>query len=255
MPSPFPGMNPYLEQDTVWHDFHESVMPVVRETLAAQVRPHYIVKIDEHIYIHELSAESRLFLGRADVGVARSTGEPRGGVALAAPQGPARVRLPDVDIERISFLEIRDRESGRVITVLELLSPTNQQAGPDRDQYVGKRAHLLHSAVHFIEIDLLRGAPRMPMKDLPPCDYYVMVSRYEQRPDADLWPVGLRERLPVVPVPLERPHPDARLDLQQVLDRVYDAAGYEDYIYRGTPQPALRPEDEPWARQLLPAAS
>jgi hypothetical protein len=246
-------MNPYLEQDTVWHDFHERCCTTIAELITGQVRPHYIVKIDEHVYIHELSAESRLFLGRADVGVRRSTGEPPGGVAVAAPHGPSRVRLPDVDIERISFLEIRDRESGRVVTVLELLSPTNKQAGPDRDQYIGKRAHLLHSAVHFVEIDLLRGGPRMPMKDLPTCDYYVMVSRYEQRPDADLWPIALRDRLPVIPVPLDRPHPHASLDLQQILDRVYDSAGYEDYIYRGRPQPALRPDDEQWSQQLLVA--
>ena len=61
MPSPFPGMNPYLEQEDAWHDFHERFMPLAAERIAAQVDPRYIVKIDEHVYIHELSAEQRRF--------------------------------------------------------------------------------------------------------------------------------------------------------------------------------------------------
>ena len=71
MPSPFPGMNPYLEQDTVWLDFHERFCAVVAELLTSQVRPYYIVKIDEQVYIHELPAESRNLLGRGDVAVIR----------------------------------------------------------------------------------------------------------------------------------------------------------------------------------------
>ena len=71
MPSPFPGMNPYLEQDYVWHDFHEQFIPLCRQLLVPQVRPGYIVRLDEHIYIHELPSEERRFLGRADLGVAR----------------------------------------------------------------------------------------------------------------------------------------------------------------------------------------
>ena len=57
MPSPFPGMNPYLEQDDAWHDFHERFIPLVATLLGGQLRPRYIVKIDEHVYVHELAAE------------------------------------------------------------------------------------------------------------------------------------------------------------------------------------------------------
>lgn len=67
MPSPFPGMNPYLEQEDVWPDFHERFIPWVATLLGGQLRPRYIVKIDEHIYVHELTAESRRWVGRADV--------------------------------------------------------------------------------------------------------------------------------------------------------------------------------------------
>jgi hypothetical protein len=91
----------------------------------------------------------------------------------------------------------------------------------------------------------------MPIGDLPQCDYYVMVSRCEERPRVDLWPIRLRERLPQIPIPLRHDDPDASVDLQPLLDAVYDAAGYEDYIYRGTPQPPLHPEDATWAQERI----
>ncbi len=252
MSSPFPGMNPYLEQETVWHDFHESFMPVARELLTAEVRPHYIVKIDEHVYIHELPDEPRTFMGRGDVTVAQR--DERSVAASAATlQAPSRVRLPAVDLEHLSFLEIRDRQNMRIVTVIELLSPSNKQPGPDREQYVAKRSQLLHSAAHFVEIDLLRGGPRMPMEHLKPCDYYALVSRVDERPQAGVWPMQIADPLPIVPIPLVAPHPDAKLNLKAVLDRVYDAAGYEDYIYLGEPRPPLTAEQNHWARQFVPS--
>ena len=119
-----------------------------------------------------------------------------------------------VDVEHLSFVEIRDRQGRDLVTVIELLSPTNKRPGPDREQYLAKRRQLLASGVHLVEIDLLRGHPRLPLDDLPPCDYYVMVSRAEERPQAGLWPLGLRDPLPPIPVPLRAADPDASLDLQ-----------------------------------------
>jgi hypothetical protein len=251
MPSPFPGMNPYLEQEAVWHDFHERFCPAAAEFLTVQIRPHFIAKIDEHVYIHELPDEARRFIGRADVTVAQP--RPRvGTTSTATLEAPARVQLPAVDIERLSFLEIRDRQTQRIVTIIELLSPSNKQPGPDREQYVAKRSELLHSAVHFVELDLLRGGPRMPMANLPECDYYALVGRIDERPRAGVWPIQLCDPLPVIPIPLMAPHPDARLDLKQVLDRIYDAAGYEDYIYSGAPRPPLPKDDVDWARAWIP---
>jgi hypothetical protein len=92
----------------------------------------------------------------------------------------------------------------------------------------------------------------LPLENLPACDYYVLVSRVEERLDAGLWPIRLRERLPIIPIPLRPPHADAQFDLQEVLHRIYDAAGYEDDIYQGQPQPRLSPEDAAWAQQFVP---
>lgn len=242
-------MNPYLEQDAVWHDFHERFCPAAAELLTAQIRPHFIARIDEHVYIHELPTDKRQFVGRGDVTVAQPL-RPNEIASTATLEAPAQVQLPAVDIARLSFVEICDRQSLRVVTVIELLSPSNKQAGPDREQYLAKRSELLRSAVHFVELDLLRGGPRMPMQDLPDCDYYALVGRVDERPRAGVWPIRLRDPLPVIPIPLALPHPDARLDLKQALDRIYDGAGYEDYIYAGEPRPPLSADDSAWARTM-----
>src|SRR5687767_483427 len=114
MPSPFPGMNPYLEQPSAWHDFHERFCPLVAESITAQVRPHYIVKIDEHVYIHELPGQRRL-LSRGDVAVVRSPRESTSGnAASAVASAPHQVDVVGVDFERLSFIEVRDRDSDRI---------------------------------------------------------------------------------------------------------------------------------------------
>jgi hypothetical protein len=253
MPSPFPGMNPYLERDDVWHDFHQSFIPALRETLAEQVRPKYLVKLEEQLYVHELPAEERRFLGRADLGVSELN--VRGGPAVATAQAsaPAYANLLEVtDVEPHAYIEIRQRQGLELVAVIELLSPSNKQPGGDREQYLAKRHKILSSPTHFVEIDLLRGGPRMPLDGLPSCDYCVMVSRAPERPRVGVWPIGLRESLPTIPIPLKSPDPDATVNLQAILNRVYDAAGYADYIYRSQPRPPLDTESTAWARQFVP---
>jgi hypothetical protein len=244
-------MNPYIEQDTVFHDFHHRFASVVAEMLVPQIRPKYFAKIDVDVYLHEAPAEDRKLLGRPEVYLTERAGSiAQGGTgALAA---PAEALIPAaVDIVRLPYVEIREKDGRAVVTVIELLSPTNKLKLEDRAAYVAKRKKIFRSDAHLIEIDLLRGGARMPMDDLPDCDYYALVSRAEQRPRVGVWPVKLRERLPVIPVPLRAPDADAKLDLQAIVDQVYDVAGYEDYIYEGTPQPPLHPADDAWARELI----
>src|SRR4051794_12007539 len=162
MPSPFPGMNPFLEQDDVWHDFHERFLPALAERLMPQVVPNYIVKLDEHVYVHELPEQSRRLAGVADVSVGLLPTRGADGLATGILEAPALVRLPVQDIERINFLEVRDRHSRELITVVELLSPSNKRAGADREQYLAKRERLLSSQAHLVEIDLLRCGRPMP---------------------------------------------------------------------------------------------
>jgi len=186
-------MNPYLEQEDAWHDFHERFIPSVATLLGGQLRPRYIVKIDEHIYVHELAAESRRWVGRGDVSLLRGSqeaaDEPVPRTVAGVLEAPARVRLPAVDLERLSYVEIRDRRDREPVTVVELLSPANKHPGPDREQYLAKRMELLNGPVHLVEIDLLRGGPPLPAAGRPECSNSVLVSRVERRLDAEFWPI------------------------------------------------------------------
>jgi Protein of unknown function (DUF4058) len=255
MPSPFPGMNPYLERDDIWLDFHQSFIPALRETLAEQVRPKYLVKLEEQLFIHELPENQRRFVGRADVSLAQPARA--GGDAVAVETAaPAYGRLVEpVDIEPHTYIEIRDRHGLDLVTVIELLSPSNKQTGGDRDQYLAKPHKLLSSPTHLIEIDLLRSGPRLPLDGLPACDYCVTVSRAQERPRVGIWPIQLKDKLPIIPVPLRPPDADATVDLQAILHRVYDAAGYADYLYSTPPRPPLDAKSATWARQFVPAAT
>ena len=253
MPSPFPGMNPYLEQDDAWQSFHQHFCAVCLEMLVPQVRPEYFVKLEEHIYIHELPAEERRMVGRADVSIGVAKSLPETSAAAVVMAAPAYSRIPAaIDIERDSYLEVRDRRTRELITIIELLSPTNKKSGSDREQYLGKRRQIFSSPVHLVEIDLLRGGIQMPLEEFPGCDYYALVSRTEERPRVGVWPIGIRNTLPKIPIPLRSPDAHAQLDLKAILDRVYDTAGYEDYIYGGLPQPALSDDDAQWAEQFVP---
>ncbi len=157
------------------------------------------------------------------------------------------------DIERVPFLEIRDRQGRELVSVLEMLSPSNKR-GDDRQQYLTKREGLLGGAAHLTELDLLRGGRPMPSANRPACHYSALISQAQDRPRAGFWSIGLRERLPEIPIPLRHPDGDARIDLQEILHRVYDAYGYEDFIYDTPAEPPLSPDDADRAQQFLPVS-
>lgn len=254
MPSPFPGMNPYLEQSDAWQDFHQSFLIHARDSLSAQVGPKYLVKVEVRLILHERSAEERRFVGVADVGVAE-TEDRKAKSVLVALEAPVSLQLPAVEVEKHLSLEIRDRRNRRVITVLELLSPSNKTPGEDRDDYLAKRRQVLAGQTHLVEIDLRRGGQRPSPPELPPCDYYALVSRYQDRPCVGCWPIGLRDRLPNLPIPLAEDDPPIHLDLKSVLDRTYDLADYGKYIYQETPEPPLSAVEEAWARGIATGAT
>lgn len=253
MPSPFPGMNPYLESPGVWHGFHQRFVTAIANQLTAQLRPQYIVLLEENIYLHEIEESERLHVGRADVAMADSRHSATASVA-ATIEAPVTGLLADVfDEERLGYIEIRDRESRELVTVIELLSPANKRPGSDREQYLVKRRRLLRSRTHFVEIDLLRAWPRMPVERLPSCDYLLFASRAETRPQVGLWPCNLRDPLPRMLVPLKL-MTNCELDLQALLHQVYDEAGYEDYLYSTPIDPPLSAADSAWAAGIVSAA-
>jgi hypothetical protein len=245
-------MNPYLEQNDSWKDFHQRFITHCADALSAQVGANYLVKVEVRLYLRELSSGERRFFGQSDVGLMGPPSEPLSGSAATAIGAPVELALPNVETETQSSIEIRDRRNRRLIAVVDLLSPTNKEPGPGHNEYLAKRNQVLARTTHLVEIDLRRGGRRPATPALPPCDYYVLVSRYQDRPRLGMWPIGLRDRLPVIRIPLNPPDPDVPLDLQALLHRVYDAADYGKYIYVEAPEPPLNPEDAAWARQFVP---
>lgn len=255
MPSPFPGMNPYLEHPGVWVDFHHTYLTFIREAIAGQVAPDYQVRIEQHVYIEDEPDDRRL-IGIADADVRIEGGSPAsvgGTVAVLTP--PAQVQMPKVRRRKARYLTIRTGTGERVVTVLKLLSPANKDGGVDQAAYLAKRRELLAGAVSLVELDLLRGGMRMPLGRHAACDYYALVSRPPDRPTADFWPIRLRNPLPVIPIPLDPGRPEATLSLQDTLHRAYDSARYGPSLYRRPPEPRLPAEDAAWAEGLIPTSA
>ena len=252
MPSPFPGMNPYLERRAKWASFHHQIISTSLELLAIQLNENYVIEVEQRVYIHEPSALERE-LRIADVGVS-SLKRPGSGASTATINAPSLITLPDaVTTEYVPFLTIRDVDDNEVVTVIEILSPTNKYSGPDRDQYIAKRRELFRSHSHFVEIDLLRGGPRMPPEDqIPTCDYCAIVSRASDRPQAGVWPWRLRDAMPELPIPLHPADSDIVLDLKAALDLVYDRGQYYRNLYVRAPEPQLARDDAAWAAQFVP---
>jgi hypothetical protein len=253
MPSPFPGMNPYLEHRFIWPDFHERMIVRIADALTPQVVPRYYVGSQHHIFLTDGGepdewGEPTDWSGRSDVSVLGVFAGGGAAVGTVTAVAPAAVSVPTTDEPvRAAWLEIRSAADDEVVTVIELLSPSNKYAGPDRDRYVFKRSRLLVSRANLVEIDLLRGGPPMDWHRRPPCDYSVAVSRVAHRPTVDFWPLRLRDRLPVIPVPLRPGETEPLIDLQTLLHQVYDAAAYHLHVYRHPLTPALSAADAEWA--------
>jgi Protein of unknown function (DUF4058) len=257
MPSPFPGMDPYLEAPGLWPDVHHEIISVAREILNGQLRPRYHVRIEERVYISDDDDPGRSVI-IPDLRIAeRLEGQgpafPPGGVATLEVAEPVEVTLFLDEEIREARLEVIDRQERQVVTVIEVLSPTNKIAGArGLDSYQQKRKEILASPSHLVEIDLLRAGdlPFAPWRVRH--DYLVHVSRAGRRPRAAVWPIFLPQRLPVVPIPLRPDDPDAKLDLQAVLSTAYDRAAYDlEVDYRNDPVPPLPAPSADWAARLL----
>lgn len=210
MPSPFPGMDPFLEESGIWPDVHRSLLVAVSRELNSILPTSYYARIGDQ-----------------------------------------------------SHVEIRNASRGHnLVTLIEILSPSNKAPGKDRDSYFLKQMEVLASDASLVEIDLLRGGER-PVAALevetlldslePPADYVVVVNRAWNRRNFQLFPATLREWLPCFPVPLKEKEPEILLDLQSVFNRVYDGGPYRRGAvdYSQPPSPPLTGEDAAWAAERV----
>jgi hypothetical protein len=149
-------------------------------------------------------------------------------------------------------LEIREVGTGTVVTVGEVLSPKNKRSGEGRAKYDAKRQAVLSSTAHLVEIDLLRAGEAKPMAGGVPSDYRILVSRADRRPAAELYPFNLRDALPRFLLPLYSGDQEPIVDLQDLLEQVYQEAALELAIdYSTQPIPPVSESDFQWIQGLL----
>jgi hypothetical protein len=256
MPSPFPGIDPFLEAQGRWPGFHTALMTHCSEVLNRDLPDSYVAQIDERISLvsYDDPASDRI----PDVLVMRSEEiGPAEGPASSQAIGvlePATMRLVKRQVEvRESWVEIYHLPEMELVTVLEILSPSNK-SGTGRADYLAKRDAMIDRPVNLVEIDLLSSGRRLPMQPhLLAGVYYAIIARPEHRPDAQVYSWTLRDRLPRLPIPLLLPDPDVMLDLAETYQMAYDRGGYRRIMRYGGPLPAslpVSPEDRTWAESL-----
>ena len=259
MSSPFPGMDPYLENPTVWGDFHHDFITSIKGALNATLAPRFYVRVEERVYISEEDDPGRtVIIPDAHIVEARENWgkswavDDGGDVAVSEPIICTTLLDPEV---REAFLNIYDAEYRDIVTVIEVLSPSNKVRGSrGRESFVHKRREVMNSPANWMELDLLRqGESALPANIVKPrCDYYVHVSRAIDRPKGMIWPILLTQRLPGVEVPLKPGDDDVPLDLQAVFNETYDRSAYQiSTDYAAESVPALSPQLAEWSNALL----
>lgn len=263
MPSPFPGMDPFVEMQE-WSDFHARYMTVLSELLTPQVRPKYVVRVERRVYLEEATSDPYQVIPDVTVlerpGIKFPSAPQMSFAGTAAAIAPVECLVPDVEEHHEYYLVLRDRETLMIVTLIELLSPTNKRVGSTgRRQYLDKREEIFQSRTNLVELDLLRGGQRLPMQTpLPPGDFYALVRRGWRRRRAAVYAWTLREPMPPIPIPLHRDEPEPMLDLQSAFDLSYDRAAYQDSLDYSQPvEPVADAVDSDWIQELLvpPASS
>ena len=160
MPSPFPGMDPFLEHPDLWPDVHNALIAAMRDVLAPALRPRYYVAIEERAYLEDSS--ELVLVGRPDFAVVGAGGEAGGTTEPVRGARVVEVDLPVAFPVRGTYLEVRGVAGGDVVTVIEILSPGNKRPGTGRRLYLDKRATVLATRTSLVEVDMLRAGERMP---------------------------------------------------------------------------------------------
>jgi hypothetical protein len=255
MPTPFPGMDPYLERRDRWPAVHTRLIVAIADALGPQVRPRYRVDIELRTYIALITSES--LAGIPDVLVMSAAApEARPSMAPEAALGmaPQVVEVPMPEELHERFLVVREVATQEVVTVIEVLSLANKLTHEGREAYEDKRKIVLGSQTGLVEIDLLRAGQPLPPFQAGQSDYRILISPASTRPRATAYMLSVRDALPTISLPLQPGDPQPTLPLNQLLHELYDRASYDLAIdYSQPPVPPLPDDDAAWARQLLSA--
>jgi hypothetical protein len=273
MPSPFPGMDPYLEAPDIWPDFHDRLAGEISAELNRALPAPYYARLEmrPEVGIVDEGGYTRRIV--PDVAVVERTPRQEGSGQVAVLDTPRTTVSPSIEWTvhsepiRHAFVEIRDPTKGhKLITLIEIASPSNKRPGMDRRAYIQKQREVLDSDANLVELDLLRGGERLLMDQLtaeytrmqPRPDYLVLVNRAWRRIVAlaayQVFAITLKQTLPCISVPL-REDLEVPLDLQFVFKQVYDAGPYRRGAvnYSEAPVPPLEGNDATWAEEILRA--
>ncbi len=221
MASPFPGMDPFLENEKLWPSFQHHLISCLYQTVLPGLVDRYRARVGQRRY----TTEQALFTS-----VVRENHEEE-------------------------YIEIRQRGDGRLITLIEVVSPTNKTTPEGRQAYLAKRDEVRSVRSNIVEIDLvLQGDPMLEYTrdDLPEWDYAVTVTRATQPERHEIYTSTLQKRLPRFRLPLASDDRDTVLDLQATFSRCYDQGDFGDAVdYRSEPMTKIEDEDRDWIRGFL----
>ncbi len=245
-------MDPYLEHPSLWPDVHNRLIAALADDLSERVAPRYYVGLERRTYL--LKADDMVFIGRPDIALAATTGES----VFASQPATTSVTVLEVDVpmqDEVSenFLEIHEVKTGKLITILKLLSPVNKLHKQGREEYERKRGYVFRSWTNLIEIDLLRAGDPMPVVGVQvQSDYRILVSRGIQRPRASLIAFTLRRPIPAFTLPLLPGDDEPEVALNRILHAMYQRARFDLRLdYTPPPIPPLAEADAAWARELI----
>ena len=221
MPSPFPGMDPYLEDERFWPAFQRQLVNCLYQILLPGLVDRYRARVGQRLYVTEQALFTSIIR----------------------------------EEHQEEFIEIRHRNDGRLVTLLDLASPCNKTTPLGRQTYLTKRREAKNSGASLVEIDLvLQGQPLLDYsrEGLPDWDYAVTVTRANQPERYEIYTATLQKRLPRFRLPLASDDRDTVVDLHAAFTRCYDQAGFASKIdYKQEPATPLEDDDRTWVHELL----
>ena len=252
---PFPGMDPFLEP--YWRDVHASLIVAIKNAIQGQLPLDLWAQVEQGVSI-DLVDESLLAV--PDVQVIEQPTESQiesAQTSNAVATQPTTISVPSPRKDR--HIVILDTSTGnRVVTAIELLSPSNKLPGRDRLADLRKQQAYFEGGVNLVEIDLVRAgrfsltAEEDPLPDSLTSTYRVCVRRASKPGFADLYRVSLQDRLPTVFIPLRDKDADVLLDLQSLIHQFYRDGRYWKIDYTRDPNPAFEPADRQWMDEPAP---
>jgi len=259
MKSPFPGMDPYLEQH--WGDVHHRLVTYASDQIQTQLPRELRARVEERVFVETDPGDLRGIYPDVRVveyPVPRTPGGPTPAAGSDVAVAEPLVIVIDDEPARQGYIEIVDVGSGnRVVTVIEFLSPSNKLPGDGREQYQKKQREVRRAGANLVEIDLTRTGTRALL--VPPwrvprthrTTYQICVFRACKSLQYEVYRAPLQDPLPKINVPLRETDADVSLDIQALIDLCYRNGRYDDLDYRAAPEPPLEEADAAWANELL----